>query len=302
MKVYLEVGNNSRGLMRVRNALVKYSPQSVRIVATPQEADLVILHVYGRQEAIGRKIDQIIDAGKEYAMIQYCVRSTLEPNTLSWSPLWAGAKAVWSYYNLLTLMKEDGYDADTTDFPFYYAPLGVDSEVFRDTNIERGARFLIDGRPQYVIAASAQHALSESVRECAFAAKRVRRQMLHIGHELRRGDDIVCKSNLTDEELATEYSNSEFVSGLRRIEGFELPVIEGLLCGARPIVFDKSHYRYWFNNIAEFIPETDRGKVISNLAKLFRNGSRPVTEYEKALVRQNFNWETIISRFWKMIV
>lgn len=289
MKVYLEPHTNSRGILRVRDALVRFAPKEVEVVSDENEADLVILHVFGRNTTSLNRAGRLKKGGKHYAVIQYCLRSTMRPNTFDWMVFWQNAQVVWSYYDLFKLCDEDHTRGE---FSFYHAPLGVDGEMFNSKQLFR----------PYTIVASAQHALSESVRECAYATKRVNGRMFHVGHELRRGSDIVCKSNLSDEELAYVYSTSQFVSGLRRTEGFEFPVIEGALCGARPIVFDRPEMRHWFGQFAIFIREGNRNEVIDALEQIFRQGASPVEEWQKALIREKFYWPYIIEGFWRRIL
>mgnify|MGYP001592084341 CR=1 FL=1 len=288
MKIFLEPTTDSRGVMRVRDALVRYKPKNVEIVSSPSECDLAVVHVYGRHSSTEKQIASLKKAGKRYAMIQYALRSTMRPSTKDWIDMWKGAEVVWSYYNLKELAIEDNVSGN---FLFYYAPLGVDPKVFKETKQER----------KFIVMASSQHALAEGARECAFAAKAVRKPMFFLGHELRRGSDIICKTGISDEELANYYSKTTWVSGLRRVEGFELPVIEGLLCGARPIVFDRPHYRHWFDKLAVHIPEEPREKVIENLTGMFQMADivpPTVTEEEKAIVRERFNWQTIMKGFY----
>lgn len=290
MKVFLELPEQSRGIRRVRDALEKYAPSSVQVVNTRKKADLEVVHVIGRHEHTQSHVEQLQEQKKPYAMVQYCLRSTKKPSTIHWLDMWDGAELVWSYYDLPQLCQED---ANNAKFAFYHAPLGVEP-IFFDR--------MVEDHKKYSIMASSQHALSESGRECAFAVKRLNKRMFFLGHELRRGPDIVCETGLTDEELANRYSSCEFVSGLRRVEGFELPVVEGLMCGARPIVFDKPHYRQWFNEFAVFIPEDDRGQVIAHLERVLWRGATPVTKDEKALAKERFDWQTIITNFWKKIL
>lgn len=296
MKVYLEVGNNSRGLLRVRDALVRYAPPSIQVVHRSQDADLDIIHVYGRHDAIERRINKLRANNKPYAMIQYCLRSTMNPSTNDWLGMWLDAKAVWSYYDLNQLAIEDqNKDGNRfyRTFYQYHAPLGVDSEFINS---------IWEGKRKYVILASSQHALSEGARECAFAAKRVGKPMFFLGHELRRGPDIVCKTNLTDLELSDAYSQCRYVSGLRRVEGFELPVIEGALCGAVPIVYDRPEMRKWFNDFAIFIKEGSRQEVIDQLAELFQRTPSPINTDMRYVIQQRFNWQTIIRGFYDRIL
>lgn len=294
MKVFIEPTTDSRGIMRVRDALERYAPGNFEIVPDIAQCDLAVLHVYGRHTTTQKTIERLKREGKAYAMIQYVIRSSMKPDTKDWVEMWNGAKVVWSYYNLKNLCAEDNV---FNSFNFYYAPLGVDAEVFKElTNYPRR---------KYIIAASSQHALSESAKECVLAAKKVGKPMFFLGHDLRRGDDIVCRTGITDQMLAGFYSQSTFVSGLRRTEGFELPVIEGLLCGARPIVFDRPEMRHWFDKLAIHIPEDSREKVADTLHGIFSMQQiYPVTvsDEEKALVKERFNWQTIIEGFWSRVL
>lgn len=301
MKVYLQPDSYSKGIVRVADALMQYRPNNVELVLHPQDADFEIIHVIGRRDAVERRIDRLRLKGKPYAMIQYCLRSTKAPHTRQWLSMWEHAKVVWSYYDLFKLISDDG-GLDLVEsnlhppFEFYYAPLGVDSSVFKERN-------MFNPLPKYIIAASSQHALSEGVRECVFATKEVKKRMFFLGHNLRRGADIVCKTGMTDEKLSEYYSQSKFVSGLRRTEGFEFPVIEGALCGARPIVFDRPEMRKWYGEFAIFIKEGDRDEVIDELVRIFQiPDSFKVHEVEKELIRKRFNWEEIITNFWNKII
>lgn len=284
MKVYLDPPQvASPSLRRVADALTRYKPDDVEIVHDRQEAELVVLHVIGRQDQSLEEASQVMD----YAVIQYAVRSTLRPHTGSWLPLWRNARLVWSYYDLPYLCQEDEV---SFWFPFYYAPLGVD-EVFHKRGLFKN----------FMIATSGQSYLTESVRECIKAARGFELSIFHLGSELKF-DDVVCRSGISDEELAVFYEQCLYVSGLRRIEGFELPAAEGLLCGARPIMFDRPHYRQWFNDFAIFIPETPRDQTINDLIQVFSKAERlPVTDEEIAAAREIFNWETICKGFWERV-
>lgn len=294
MKVYLELPKQSRGIQRAYDALIKYKPDSVEVVKNEEEADLSVIHVIGRRDQVRARAEELRKKGKEYAIIQYVLRSSQKPSTADWIDLWQGAKLVWSYYNLPSLCIEDGLfrEGVLTSFPFYYAPLGVESNVFKQTKVHRRG----------LVLASGQHALSESVRECAIAVNELKGYMIHLGHDLRRGGRILAYQDVSDERLCDLYSAVQFVSGLRRIEGFELPAAEGLLCGARPILFDKPHYRHWYGDLAVYIPEESREKVIESLKSVFTAGADPVTEEEKQIARERFDWQKIITNFWNKII
>lgn len=277
----------SHGLRRVAEALVRYAPGYVNIVDRQKEADLTVLHVIGRQDRNYRRAAWCKRHGQKYAVIQYCLRSTLRPSTEGWLSLWENATLVWSYYDLAACCKED---AVPRDFPFYHAPLGADAEVFYPRSREC----------KYVIATHGLSWTSESNREAYYAARKVGRPVFHLGPEFKR-PHITNLSGINDDTLANLYSECEFVAGLRRTEGFELPVVEGLLCGARPVCFNRRHYRQWFEPWAVFIPEGSREQVIDNLEAVFREGAKPVMESEREAVRRGFDWASIVIGFWETV-
>lgn len=300
MKVYLELPVQSRALQRVYDALIRYAPSHIEVVKWPNEADLIVLHVVGRNDATEKKVNWAKEHKKQYAMIQYCLKSTMKPNTTDWFEMWNDSQLVWSYYDLNQLIYEDsGRNPDSKDFlvNFYHAPLGVDTDIFYD-------RKSALGHDDLIIVNHSQDYLQESTKECVVAANRLNKKMLYLGEELNRGENILCRTNLTNNELAYAYSSSLFVSGLRRTEGFEMPVIEGAACGARPIVFDRPEMRKWFNEFALFIPEEPREKVIERLVDIFESGENSdlLDRDEVELIKERFNWETIIQGFWEGIV
>jgi hypothetical protein len=271
---------NDRGIARVSMALEKHSPGNVRIVKDEDGADLVVLHAIGRADGFERRVRGIVGRGKKYVMIQYAVRSTKNPNTKRWIDMWNGASLVWSYYDLRSLCLEDGI---CSGFQFYHSPLGTDFSTPKR-------------RSQYIIATSGLSYHTESVRECHKASLEVGGRIFHVGPSV--GRRIECSNGMSDTRLAEKYSQCAYVSGLRRIEGFEFPVIEGFMCGARPVVFDRPHYRSWFSEFAEFIPELPRPDVLVSLKKLFTKDTVPVSSEEQDAFRDRFDWGRIIRGFY----
>lgn len=287
MKVYVENFLQDSAILRITNAVKRYSSSIRTFVDSVEAADFVIVCAYGHRRKIKYYVERLLAQNKKYAVIQLSIRSTPHPGTESWIPIWEKAELVWSYYNLPELCKKD---KTTVNFNFYHAPLGVDSKIFKETKHKRN--FLIastgSGKPWN----------KECKNEILLAAKDLGKKIFQLGPG-ENNDIITYSNNVDDMVLAEYYSQCGFVSGLRRIEGFELPVIEGLLCGARPICFDTSNYRQWFDELAEFIPED--AHIHENLRKLFLKGAKPVTETEKRYVKTMFNWDTIIKNFWAKI-
>jgi hypothetical protein len=291
MNVYLEPPVvQSRSLWRVSEALRANLPVEWSIAPNPESADLVVLHVIGRWGQTLRQAERLREYGKRIAILQYCIRSTQKNKTADWLPLWRQATCVWSYYDLAAWADEEGTRLSGTRI--LHQPLGVDGRVFR---------CLTPQSKDFLAMTTGFSWLTESVREVVVAAREVGGQrVVHLGPSLgQRAPDVPCFEHIPDDELAKLYRRCHYVSGLRRIEGFELPAAEGLLCGARPIVFDQPHYRHWYGTWAEYIPETCRQDHVDALIALFKKPVRPLTNLELAAAAHRFSWPTLCQRFWE---
>jgi glycosyltransferase involved in cell wall biosynthesis len=272
----------SRGIHRVARALEDYKPDWVTVVKDPKEADLWVLHVIGHGSM--EEFDATLARGARVAMIQYCLRTTENPSAEAWLPYWNRAELVMSYYDLAA------YAGDS--FKFMYTSLGVDTEVFQPC---------LTQKKLHVIGTSGTIAATEGVKEANDAALRLSRRQLHLGPKLALGPNVTYVTGVTDTQLAALWTSCDYVAGLRRIEGFELPALEGLACGARPVCFDAPHYRQWFGEHAEYIPEVAAEDVTEALVELFRRPVRPVMKAERMEVARKYAWEPIASRFWEGI-
>lgn len=277
-----------RALSRVVAALEASAPAGVTCVSKAKDADLVVLHVIGRRQRTEADIRTIREQGQRYAVMQYVLRSTLEPECSAWIDIWRGAAAVWSYLHLAEACRADGVPMD---FAFYHAPLGVDPAVFYpDPSVPRTCMLTTCGRDW----------LTEGVREGVHATQAVGVGVQHLGSRLRH-PDVPCFVDIPDSEVADLYRRSRYVSGLRRVEGFELPAAEGLLCGARPVLFDRPHYRQWYGDWAAYIAERPRPQVQASLIDLFRSDYRPVTPEEHAAAVERFSWPRVCRGFWERL-
>lgn len=274
MKVYLAPrADLSQGIHRVAQALRTYAPDWATVVDDPEQADFRIGHVigiHGMQEWVARG---------PYALIQYCY-STAGGSTDEWQALWADAKAVWSYYDLRSVCPR-----------FLHRPLGV-GRIFQPS---------VPARKRFIIGTSGYVADTECVMECYGAAQAVGAMQFHLGPNLNFGPGVIFAHGIPDAQVAEFWSQCSFVAGLRRCEGFELPALEGLMCGARPVMFDAPHYRQWFNDFAEFIPEGSPREVEASLTELFSRPVRPVTAIERAEAARRFNWKQLATEFWEAL-
>lgn len=281
MKIYCE-GQNDLAIQRIVSALKLYAPPFVEFVDNEEDAEIIIVYAVGQRRGIKYRTERLLNKGKEYAIIQLCLRNTTNPRTEDWMPIWYKSKLVWSYYNLPNLIEEDGNRV--SPFPFYFSPLGVDSTVFKETKCEK----------KYLVGICSHGMSRECLAEVKEAAKQVGGEVFHFGEK--------NKPKLTDKELALMLSQCKYVTGLRRNEGFELPIIEGAMCGARPICFNITQFTQWFYGLAELIPQRHSRHVVEALVKIFNGKYRQVSDVEKQHVIRWFNWESIIKGFWMELI
>ena len=290
MKVFAEPLIENFCINRISHALKDYAPENIKFVGKEEGANLVIHFVHGHRKRVWWKICRLKEKGCNSAIVQLQLKDTANPETKDWLEIWENSKLTWSYYNLPQICIDEG---TPTKFNFYHAPLGVDGDKFKDFDLERN----------YIIGIHSKGWSRESMREVVAAAREVGKTVLNFEDEKDYGEGVEYTGRIKDNDLkmAYHYSKCKYVSGLRRPEGFELPVIEGLMCGARPIVFDLPCYRQWYDGLAEFIPSEGRAVIIPALVELFKKDPKPVTEEEKELVKEKFNWEKIARGFWKRI-
>ena len=292
MKIYnKDISFKSPCYPKIKKALADYAPDGVSFVDNIDEADIAILHVNGRYRQFKTFADDMLKKGKKYVVAQYCLKSTRRKLARYWGGLWRNSHMVWSYYDLPRTLKSEG--ASWTISNFYHSPLGADENTFTLSGDEQRSRIVF-------ACGTREHSLdNESLSEIAEAADKSNRYMYHLGPDLNLGWRVLSETGISDQELASRYRRCAFVSGLRKVEGFEVPVVEGLFCGCRPIVFDKPHYRMWYGPWAEFIPETSREEIVNNLTKLFSYGAKVVTQEERRAAVEKFSWKNIITGFWK---
>lgn len=266
---------------RVDKAYHDWAPSTVQWVDTPEEADVQIVHILGKGELKNIK-------NPNYIVIQSCYHTQdIPPTDDGLRPLWENAILVVSFHDLPSYQPN-------WDFRFHGMPFGADDCVFFPTPRSRS-------RAKAVL--STGHISStESLEELFTACVETGYKMAHLGADFGWDTDTFKHyENLSDEDVRVLYNTVNYTSCLRRIEGFELPAIEGLLCGARPITFSLSTYR-WYHKYAVVIEDTNSRDITESLIHVLKgNIGLPVTDEEIEEVRQAFSWSVLIPEFWNAI-
>ena len=279
MKVFAEVLPRTLGhvMHRANAELRRHAPDGVEFVDDVDDADLQILDVIGTGS-----LEYL--AHPDHVLLQHCYLTTETQDPGYWLPRFRGARLVMSTYDLHALTGAD-------DFALYRAPFGVDATVFRPRDVPRGAAIMTSGHD----------ANGEAIRECYDAARSCGLDVLHLGRDFAYGPRFRAYEGVGDEDLARLYSSCRWVSGLRRGEGFELPVVEGLACGARPICFDTPSYRHWFGDNAVFVPEIEPRALTRALREVLAAPPEPVGEAEREDVVRRFDWAETFGGLWSRL-
>ena len=280
MKVYYEVLPDTLGrvMHRINKEFKKYAPKEIVFVSSAKEANLQILDSIGVGSIPHIKLNN-------YVLLQHCYITTETPAAEFWIPHWQKAKLVSSYMDLPALIGRK-------DFNFLQIPVGVDSSIFYQEHTNKVYQVMSTG---YV-------AETECIAETLKAVKHNGGKMAHVGGDLFPNDKT-CKhfENITDDEMRSLYNQSCYTIGMRRMEGFEVPLIEGTLCGARGITLDYYTYRYWFGDLMEYIQDGPPEYITEQLIKLMSVPYRVVTQEEINLVKEKFAWKRIAETFWNRV-
>lgn len=286
MKVWLQPpAELSLAMHRVSRALGNHLPTGAELALNESDADFVLLHVIGFQD-VPEVVAKLEARGQKFAIMQYC-RGHLRDE---WEKVWSRAACVMSYYDL----QPEGR------FNFYHSPLGVDpvfvarGQSATESNL-RNYSILTSG---YVAGPGAE-AIAEPVEAAHLAGYQ---ESVHLGPApvgMTVPSYMRLVHGIPDTELAEIYTTCHWVSGLRHVEGFELPAVEGLVCGARALVFDRAEMRQWYGEHAVYVPECSGQELIDLLVPLFHAPPTLVTLSERRAVAARFDWKTIAAGLWE---
>jgi hypothetical protein len=285
MRVYYECRPiMSKAMHRVRDALVSRAPEGVTFVTQPVMADVRFI------EAIGADAMSEAMPGQAHVYLQYCMASA-GGTPDAWKRAFKAAALVASYLDIPNAV-------GGCDFNFMRMPLGVSRPFVEFYDADRATR-------PYAILTSGYVAVppGEAIATCYEAASSLGLRTFHLGPQAPQGMPPTrphlwhARDGISDVELAEAYANSAFVSGLRWVEGFELPALEGALCGAVPVMFDLPCYRHWFDGIATFV-RPDLATLHGDLVNVLSHGTAPVPSHKRALLEMRHSWDYIAGEFW----
>ncbi|MFA5154711.1 MAG: hypothetical protein WC554_19350 [Clostridia bacterium] len=262
---------------RISGAFHRFAPSWVEWVNTPEESDIYIVNVVGAGE---RK--QLDYPHPNKVIIQYCYY-TAQIEQLNYVPYWKDALLTVSFHDLTAYTNEK--------FNFFRAPLGADPEVFKryNPNSYRRNKVFVTGHV----------ANDECIDKVYEAVKQLDEYMVHTGENFKWGfQNYRYLDYLSDNDYVALLNNTQYISCLRRIEGFELAGVEGLFCGARPIIPDIPTYDA-YRKYAYTVSLDDT--LVEQLVGIMQDEPKVITFEEYNEIVRKFSWNTIIRSIFSEI-
>lgn len=262
MKINYRLSKSHTGhaLRRFGLGIKQSMPEWCEMVENEGNADFVIIPVINITDCINLPPNAIIS--------MHCFLTANGPME-QWYEAWSKAAMIFSYLKLPI----DNY---------LRIPLGYDPNLFNMVNR--------NPHPKYDILVTGyvdEHEDGEVIKRLCNHFPNV----LHIGKNFRlRCSGYHHAEGLSDTQMVAAYKNSKFVAGMRMIEGFELPIIEGAACGAKPITLDLECYRHWFEGIACFVDPDHLDEDLSLI--------NDMNWYTDMNLVKKFTWDNAMKPFW----
>lgn len=260
---------------RISKALRDYSPEDIQWVESPFNADIVLLN------ALGDLPRWLLDM-KNKVIIPHVVATMHRTADTNWIDEYKKA--------LLTISFHPLHEYYGNGFNFLHTPLGADSRTFyRKPELTREFKIITTGHI----------AETESIDKLYLACKRLNTFMIHTGQNFGYESAYYKYLNyMKDSDLADVLNSTQYVSCLRAYEGFEMLGVEGLFCGARPIVFDLPTYQ-WYKGHGIFIKQDEY--IVDSLVEILSQAPKEISPDEYLEITTKFSWDIIVQNIFKRI-
>lgn len=106
------------------------------------------------------------------------------------------------------------------------------------------------------------------------------------------GDNLIWREDINDSQLPAVYSAAIANITVSFYEGFGMPVLEGMACGAVPIVSNRSSLPEVVWNVGLLVNPDDKEEIATVLSKALNDSAWRQSESQKAIQRaKQFSWE-----------
>lgn len=279
------------GIHRIAENIKKYTPNQndsgymITYVDHPSKADIQFVYAIGDGQ-----LEQIIRWAKPFVLWQICYKTTEKPDI--WKHYWNkdSCLALVSYYDL-----EKDFITDKTKDKYLMTSLGYDPKVFHN-NSDKGRERLYDAITFGYVDGESGEVIKDLLKPFP--------KLVHVGGNIginqMENEGYVRIEGIDDGTLSRLYNESRYVGAMRYTEGFELPALEGLACGATPIMFDLDDYKRWFDGYALFV---NRDTLQKDLLKISREKTKlNKTKDEVQEFLKTRTWEHVMTNYWNFIL
>lgn len=272
-----ELKSNGLGLCmnRISQAFQTHFPNVEWVNLNP---DIRIIYVFGGGEV--EMLDRIDDLSN--VVIFQVNFNTINMPTTTYLPYWKRAKLVISFHPLDTYFPNE-------KFNFIRTALGAEPSLFPVSNVVRPHKVFTTGHV----------AETECIDLIYEACKRTGTRMLHTGHNFNWDTKHYWfLPYMEDGAFKNILSTSQYIAGLRLVEGFEMMCIEGAMTGAVPIIPDLPTYDF-YRDFGTYI-NVDLN-ITQQLEEIFSMKYEPLSPVQVELVRDTFSWSYICKRLYDRI-
>jgi hypothetical protein len=262
-----------RAFKRISLAFRTHFPSNVEWVDS--NPDIEIVQVVGKKE-----YDYLTSKNslKNVVMHQQCLLTTGIPIS-DWVKLWKECKLVMSFHDL----KGAGFN-------FLRTPLGAEPDTFPVGKVQR----------VYDVFSTGHVAETECLDMLYNACVMSQTKMLHTGENFKwNAPNYQFLEYMNDPWYSSVLQRTKYVTGLRRVEGFEMACIEGAMSGAVPIVPFLPTYDY-YKDFGLYIFMD--GDITDQLINIFDKSYVPLTQDQLYYVRDEFSWKNICEKIYKRLI
>jgi hypothetical protein len=251
---------------------------NVEWVDDTDAADYILLYTIGQSE-----FDKFFTLPQNKVINFQACYLTTDLNPADWQKMWNNSYATVSYYDLPKY--------STNPINFIRTPLGAEPGIFYP---------LLDGTHPLKVFTTGHVLLTECldmVHDACVASNSV---MFHTGEDFKwNKKHYQFLSYMPITSLADYLRKTQYVTGLRTIEGFEMMCVEGAMCGATPIVPDLETYRDFYKDFALFIDMS--GNISEQLTAIFNAEYTPLSLETIKYVHDTFSWKKIMLNLYKQL-
>lgn len=259
-----------KAFYRISEALHKYSPEWVEWINSESNSEINIIHEVGGGEI--KPIQDSLDNKKKTIIIQHTYFTS---GYNEWDSLWEKANLTISFHDLPTYTKKH--------FNFYATPWGYDPSIFYNKKLNKINPIFVTGH-----IANTEH-IDDVYNACRFLGL----TLLHTGEDFKWGNFYKFLPYMDNKDFANLLNTVTYTSCLRSVEGFEMVGVEGLACGAIPIVLDLPTYR-WYKGFGIFI--NPNNYITEQLVEILSH--KPDINIQQDKVREAFAWDNIIRKLF----